>query len=88
VRNGSFVSVSPNASLDDLERLVRGRYRIGVLLGVPTSDERRRIKLRRLWKRLRDQPDMSVDIFADDQTTILSVAPIGTQVVGAYGYPV
>jgi hypothetical protein len=88
MRSGSFVSVSPSASIDDLERLVRGRYRIGVLLGVPIGDERRVRQLRRLWKRLRDQPDMSADIFGDDTTMILSIAPVGTPVVGAYGGPV
>ncbi|HEY8111762.1 MAG TPA: hypothetical protein VII16_02710 [Actinomycetes bacterium] len=66
----------------------RRRYPDGVLLCVPTGDERRRIQLRRMWKRLRDQPGISADVFGDDQTTVLSVAPNGTQVVGAYGGPV
>jgi hypothetical protein len=59
-----------------------------VLLSAPIGDERRTRQLRRLWKRLQDQPDMTADVFADDDTMILSVAPTGTQVVGAYGAPV
>jgi hypothetical protein len=90
MRNGSFVGVSPNASIDDLERLVRGRYQHGVQLTAPAGDERRTRQLRRLWKRLQDQPDMSAHIFGDedDRWLILFVAPTGTQVVGAYGGPV
>jgi hypothetical protein len=88
MRNGSFVAVSPGASIGDLERLIRSRYDRGVLLSAPIGDERRCRQLRRLWKRLRDQPDMAADVFADDNVMILSVAPTGDRVVGAYGGPV